>query len=152
MNNKTILFSGRFDTIHTGHIITIKRLGQTFKKVIVCILDYPGKVCPTCGHVEGGQFYSIGERRSIMKDALENVEGNYEIIVNKHHFGRITQEQVEELPHFDVYGSGNYDCFMHMHTLGYEHISVPRYPHYTASDDVNQQKFKSFIEREGYIK
>ncbi len=140
MPNKTILFSGRFDRPHLGHLITIARLGQLYDRVIVCILDYPR------------QFYEIDERVKIMKDALEHVIGSYEVIVNRHHFGHIIKGQVEELPHFDVYGSGNYDCYMNMGTLGYKSISVPRYPHYAASEDVKYQKLVHFLEEEGYLK
>ena len=137
---KSVLFSGRFCKMHTGHLITIARLGQKYDKVIVCILDYEG------------QFYPIEDRVKIMKDALEHVKGNYEVIVNKHHFGNITKDQMGDLPHFDVYGSGNWNCMMNMHILGFKSISVPRYPGYAASDDVKHQKLIKFLEDNGYFK
>ena len=138
--NKTILFSGRFDTIHTGHVISIARLGQKYDKVIVCILDYEG------------QFYPIEDRVKIMTDALEHVKGSYEIIVNKEHFAHITKEEAEKLPLFGVYGSGNYDCYIHVGTLGFKSVSVPRYPGYAASNEVRYQKLIHFLEKEGYLK
>jgi nicotinamide mononucleotide adenylyltransferase len=140
MENKVILFSGRYDKFHTGHLITIARLGQQYSKVIICILN------------NMGDFYPILEREQIIKDALEHVKGNYEVIVNRHHFATITKEQVEELPKWDIYGTGNYRCLMNMHTLGYETVSVPRYPFYAASDDVKYQKLMHFLEENGYLK
>ena len=140
MKDKTILFSGRFDKPHLGHLITIARLGEKYKKVIVCVLDYEG------------QFYPIDDRVKILKDALGHVEGNYVIIVNRDHFGQITKDRIAKLPQFDVYGSGNYQCMMNMHVLGFESVAVDRYPHYAASDDVKYQKLMSFMEKEGYFK
>ncbi len=135
----TILFSGRFDRVHVGHIITIQRLSHQYEKVLVVILDYPE------------QFYPIEERVNTLKEALVNSKGNYEVIVNKHNFENITKEQVGELPEFNVYGSGNFRCYSNMSKLGYEVVDTRRYPGYAAKDDRKYQKFVKFLEDEGYI-
>ncbi len=128
------------DKPHSGHLITIKRLGQEYDRVVIVILDYPE------------QFYPIEERVQILHDMFdEGILGNYEVIVNKHNFENITKEQVEELPEFDVYGSGNYRCYSNMSKLGYEVVDTRRYPGYAAKDDRKYQKFVKFLEDEDYI-
>jgi cytidyltransferase-like protein len=131
----TALFSGRFDRPHTGHIISIGRLGQKYDKVIVCVLD----------HKE--QYWPVQERVDILKDALELLKGNYEIITNKYNFERITREQVEELGvDFDVYVTGNAVCYLNMFGLEYDVVDSGRYPVYAASDDRNFQKISKVVE------
>ncbi len=137
MENKTILFSGRFDRPHLGHLITIARLGQQYDSVIVCILDY------------NGQFFPIDERAEIMCDALKHLKGNYQVIINDHNFERITKEQVDDIfIEFSHYGSGNYQCNLNMQQLGYEIVDVPRYPGYAARDDKCFQRIMKVIEEE----
>lgn len=138
MENKTILFSGRFDKPHAGHIITIARLGQKYDKVIVCMLDYPE------------QYYPISDRKKIMCDALQYLRGNYQLIINKTNFEKITKEQIEEEIHtpFQVYGSGNWQCYTNMTKLGYEVIEVRRYPYFQARDDRCFQRIMKVIEEE----
>lgn len=119
----TILFSGRFDKPHTGHIITIQRLGKVYGKVIVVILDYPK------------QKFPIQMRHDILKEALENSRGNYEIITNKIHFGELTKEDLKDLPAFDIYGGGNVEVLRHIQNLGVKIKFVPRFPFYSASKE-----------------
>lgn len=140
--NKTILFSGRYDKPHIGHIITIQQLAEEYEKVIVCILDYPG------------QFYTIEERVRIMKKVLSKCTGNYQVITNKTNFEKITKQQMEDegIPEFTHYGSGNFQCFMNMFHLGYKSVSINRTPGYAASSDVKYQKLIKFFEDEGYFK
>ena len=142
MIDKTVLFSGRFDKPHLGHLITIGRLGQEFRNVIVCVLDYPE------------QFYPIDERTKTMCDATKLLRGNYQVITNKTNFERITKDQVKQeilLP-FDVYGSGNYQCNLNMRQLGYEIVDVNRYPGYAATNDRCFQKIMKIIEGEMGLK
>jgi len=125
-----MLFSGRFDRVHPGHIITIQRLGQQYDTVIVCVLDYKG------------QRYPIEQRMTTLKDALMNSKGNYIVISNKAHFGEITIEDLDKLPMFTYYGAGNEKVLNHMRELS-ETMGVPkeriifveRYPNYTASKE-----------------
>ena len=131
---KTILFSGRFDRYHIAHNITLARLAQRYDQVIVVVLDYKEAMFP------------IEERIETISNALLATKGNFQIIVSPHHFGEITEEQLEKFPHFDVYGSGNIEVLKHMDELGYQTEIVPRYPKYAASDDVKFQKIKEIMD------
>jgi len=119
----TILFPGRFDKPHTGHIITIQRLGSKYDLVIVCVLDY----------LEAR--YELSMRISILSEALHYSKGNYLVISNKKHFARITAKELDELPSFHYFGSGNTDVLMRMGQLIPESsiVNVLRYPGYAAS-------------------
>lgn len=121
----TILSSGRFDRPHPGHIITIQRLMRRYDHVIIVILDYPQ------------QRFPIAQRLETLVNALSGSKGNLEIIINYIHFGKITREQLRELPEFDVYGSGNEEVLKHMSNLLGENktIYIPRYPGYSASKE-----------------
>jgi hypothetical protein len=118
-----MLFSGRFDKPHAGHIITIQRLGIVYSKVIVVILDYPK------------QKYPIGMRYDVLKEALDNSVGKYEVITNKIHFGELTKKDLKKLPPFDIYGSGNIEVLQHIQSLGVKIKFVARYPGYSASKE-----------------
>jgi nicotinamide mononucleotide adenylyltransferase len=137
MMAKTILFSGRFDPPNLGHIMTLQRLAQEYAKVIVCILDYPQ------------QFQPIKERLEIMESTLYCCIGNYEIMVNNVHFGVINKEDIEPLPDFDVYGSGNAVCEAHMTKLGYKVVDVRRTPGYASTDIRDWLKLKKYIRDSG---
>lgn len=121
----TILFSGRFDKPHAGHIITIQRLGIRYDKVIVCVLDYPEA------------RYSLSVRISVLTEALAGTKGNYLVIANKTHFGEITVRELEELPYFDYYGTGNVEVFEKIKAILPPSmvVFVPRYPGYAASTE-----------------
>ena len=124
--------------MHIGHLITIARLGQEFDKVIVAVLDY------------SGQYYNITDRKKTLCDALQYLRGNYQVIVNKTNFEKITKDQIEDeikVP-FSHYGSGNYQCNRNMESLGYEIVDVPRYPGYAARDDKCFQRIMNVIEEE----
>lgn len=140
--DKTILFSGRFDRPHLGHIITIGQLGQKYRGVIVCILDHPN------------QFYPISERKKTMCDAVRLLSGNYQIITNTYNFEIITKGQIDQeinVP-FEVYGTGNWQCFTNMKNLGYEVVEVARYPGYAATKDRCFQKIMKIIKSETGLK
>lgn len=127
---RTILFSGRFDRVHSGHIITIMRLGQQYDTVIVCVLDYKG------------QKYPLAQRMTTLKDALMHSKGNYIVISNKTHFGEI--QNFDNLPMFNYYGAGNMKVLKHIRRV-FVDIGVPpervvfieRYPGYSASKEID---------------
>lgn len=136
MRDKIALISGKFDNVHPGHIATIMRLGQRYKKVIVSVLDYPD------------QSYKITERVQTFKDILINAKGEYEVMSNKEHFGFIKAEEVERLPHFDVYiAAQNFPVLEHVKSLGYAVENVPRYPGYTAVDSRKYRSIMKFMGR-----
>jgi hypothetical protein len=95
------LISGRFDKPHCGHIKTITDLGQRFKKVLVVVLD----------HHE--QMYSVTLRAQILREVLENYRGEYDVVINNHHFGEISAEELQKFA-FDVYAAGNPKVLKHI--------------------------------------
>lgn len=122
MNDQTVLFSGRFDCVHCGHICTIQELGAIFSKVIVVVLDYMDA------------RYSAEYRRQILATILGRSVGNYEVVMNYENYERISVEGAKKIP-FDVYASGNPKCIAHMKGLGYRTLEVPRSWHYEASKE-----------------
>lgn len=127
---RTILFSGRFDRVHPGHIITIMRLGQQYDTIIVCVLDYPK------------QKYPLEHRMTVLKDALMHAKGNYIVISNKTHFAEIFT--FNDLPMFDYYGAGNEKVLKNIRgRFAQQNISpdravfVERYPGYSASKETD---------------
>jgi len=122
-----MLFSGRFDRPHLGHIITISNLMQNFDEVLVVVLDYKE------------QHHSVIRRVRILCDGLRYVNGTVDVISNKNHFGEITKEELDKLPAFDIYGSGNQDVLEHMRNFCKAHY-VPRYPEFAASNERRYHK------------
>jgi cytidyltransferase-like protein len=116
--NKIALFSGRFDPIHLGHVITIGRLLEKYKKVIVCILDYPER------------SFLVDNNVSILKTFLRcwnDREKNRVILtVNKTHFAKITPEEIQTIcwnavnTKFEkfTYVGGNEEVNSHVKGLG----------------------------------
>jgi nicotinamide mononucleotide adenylyltransferase len=128
----TALFSGRFDRVHVGHIISLQRLAERYKKVLVVVLDYEG------------QQYSVQYREQMLKECLGYCKGNFEILVNKDHFGKISKENAAGFG-FDVYCSGNQQCLKHMEELGYRVEYVERAYDYEATDDRKWQQIKEVL-------
>jgi len=114
----TVLFSGRFDPPHCGHIASVKRLLKKCQKVIVVLLDYEERRYPVC--------YCV--------DVLEEVFEGFpvEVLVNNVHFGEITKEQLKEF-NFDAYCSGNLSVLRHIEKLGFDAIYWDRAYMYEAS-------------------
>jgi len=120
--DKTVLFSGRFDDVHKSHIASIQRLGQKYKKVVVVMLD----------HRE--QYYPVTYRMQALVEILGNSKGNYEVVVNKVHFGEITKEEL------DAFG------VKHIESLGMECIYVERAYEDHATDARKFQQIKEVLE------
>lgn len=125
MKDEVAMFSGRFDRVHVGHVITIQRIAQTCKKVIVVVLDYPEAK------------YPLAERMSVLTEILDNSKGDYLVVSSPHHFGKITKEQVDDLPPAESYISGNEEVLEHMKTVIPEENCYHqfRYPNYSASKE-----------------
>jgi len=136
--DKTILFSGRFDKPELGHIITIGRLAQKYKKVIVCILDYEEARWP------------VSYKLKVFEDCFKVLEHSERIhvIVNNVHFAKITIEELESVAKFDVYGAGNNEVLKHIESLGVECVYVPRYMDYAATPGRVYDKIKGIMESE----
>lgn len=133
MIDKTVLFSGRFDDVHKSHIASIQRLGQKYKKVVVVMLD----------HRE--QYYPVTYRMQALVEILGNSKGNYEVVVNKVHFGEITKEELDAFG-VDVYAGGNLKVLKHIESLGMECIYVERAYEDHATDARKFQQIKEVLE------
>lgn len=129
---KIALFSGRFDRPHVGHIISLQRLAQKYALVKVLILDYPE------------QQFSVQYRGQMLKECLSMCKGTFEVVVNKEHFGKITNDEIDNYD-FDVYCSGNQSCLSHIESLGYDVEFIERAYDYEATDDRIWQKIKEVI-------
>lgn len=130
----TVLFSGRFDRPHIGHIATLGRLGAHCDKVIVVVLDYPG------------QFYAPQYRRQMLDNILSMMQGEYEVVCYPIHFGEISAAVMRREWSFDVYGTGNHQVLMHMAEIGVPTVYVERSYDYSATDDRNIQKIKRVMD------
>lgn len=136
-NNKTMLFSGRFDMFHIGHYITIKRLLKKFDEVLLVVLDYKDSL------------YSIKKRMNLIEEVFEDNE-DVTVIDYPVHFGEITREQFDSISEHaiseTVYGSGNHEVLRHVKSLGIDTVYVPRYPGLNASDEMKLEKIKRIID------
>lgn len=127
-----ILFSGRFDRVHAGHVMSIARLGQEYDKVIIIVLDYPE------------QEYPVSYRVQFLKEICSYLKGCYEIKSNKVHFGNITPVELKQYD-FDIYAAGNHDVLMHIESMGYKVRYVERAFDYQATDDRIMRKIKEAL-------
>ena len=119
---ETVLFSGRFDPPHCGHIKSIQNLGKQFKHVIVVVLD------------DGTQTFPVSYRADILRDILHCSNGSYDVLVSPLHFGRISAVDINQFI-FDVYASGNMDVIKHVEELGYPTVWVDRAYNYSATSE-----------------
>ena len=119
--DKVVLFSGRFDPFHLGHLLTILKLGKIYKKIIVVILD----------HFESK--YPISYRKEAIIQSLSYYNIDYEVIVNKIHFAKITKNELSKYK-FDIYAAGNLEVLKHIESLGYETVYVERSFEYSGTE------------------
>ena len=132
MNNKIALFSGRFDPVHLGHILTIGKLLQKYKKVIVCILDYPGR-----------EFCDIGLVKEIFKNFVKlwaYDTRRVRVASNTTHFAYIELSEIKDICgqawcDIDnvVYVGGNELVNKHIKELGFPVEYYERSYFYNAS-------------------
>ena len=105
MQDLIVLFSGRFDRPHIGHIRTLQMLGQEYKKVIVPVL------------MGENDRYDICERVRMLAEICSDMPGDFVIYPNRHHFAKVTQKELESYGDFDVYASGNRKCIDHIRNI-----------------------------------
>ena len=134
MNKKIALFSGKFDPVHLGHILTGGKLLQKYKKVIVCILDYPGR-----------EFCDIGLVKEIFKTFVKlwaHDSRRIEIVSNKTHFAYIELSEIKEICdrlwcsvniNDVVYVGGNIEVNKHIKELGFPVEYIYRSYFYNAT-------------------
>jgi len=121
-DKKTVLFSGKFSIVHSGHISTIMNLAAEFGKVKVVILDYEGRETTVDAALK--VFYSI------FKYSFLDVK----FYVSKIHFGKITLDQLRDYEPFDIYASGNMKVLNWIESLGIITHYVPRSFFYKSSN------------------
>lgn len=113
-----VVFSGRFDPLHPGHIATMMRLSKKYDIVKMVILNHPERSYPA----------------SYIKQVCDEIfEGtNVRICINKTHFAELT---LEEWNYFggSVYAAGNLQVLKHIESLGIECIYVDRAYDFSAS-------------------
>jgi len=130
--SETVLFSGRFDPVHLGHIDTITDLGLKYSTVLVVILDH------------ASQMYPVQFRSSVLLSILDKCIGNYVVTVNDIHFGNISTIDLSAY-NFNVYASGNMNCLRRMERLGYKIEYISRSGDVSASDMRMAEKIKTAL-------
>ena len=113
---KVAIFSGRFDPLHIGHILTIIEIAKKYDHVFVPILNYSNR------------FIEVEIILKIFKRIFEHMDNLFfkvTLIVNEIHFGKITSKEYKTLiksincENDDVtYLSGNFEVLDHMNKIG----------------------------------
>lgn len=119
--SKIVLFSGRFDPPHIGHIITISKLVREFKEIMVVVLDYSEAEYPLC------------YRKQALSGMMNCLPGLHYVIDYPTHFAEITKEEISKFK-FDVYASGNLSVLKHIESLGIPTLYVERSFDYSATE------------------
>ena len=107
-----VLFSGRFDPFHVGHLRTVQLLARKYD-VLVVVLDYHKQRFPIC------------YRLTAMRETIGTLIGNVQIECNKTHFGKLHKDEWE-LWGCDLYAAGNFEVLNHMESIGVRCIYVDR--------------------------
>jgi phosphopantetheine adenylyltransferase len=118
--DKVVLFSGRFDPPHPGHIAQVMRLLSTYARVKVVVLDYPDRRFP--------HTYV----KHVFDEVLNTSKWPIDIVTNKTHFAKITLEELKSFE-CDIYAAGNMEVLKHIEQLGFPCIYVERAFDYSAS-------------------
>jgi cytidyltransferase-like protein len=113
-----VIFSGRFDPPHPGHIAQIIRLCRKFEDVVVVTLDYEGRTFP------------INYVDRVFVECLEKYP--VEFLYNTTHFGEITKEELD-VYRGDIYAGGNLKVLRHIESLGMKVTYIERAFDYEAS-------------------
>lgn len=128
---KTGIFSGRFDPPHVGHVITVNRILKCVDYVWIVILDYRER------------FVVAKQSLQIFNDVFM-YNNHVFYVINNIHFGKITQEELEQLIHTIsptlsindcVYFGGNEQVNEHIKSLKcIQVIEMPRSWEYASSE------------------
>lgn len=104
-----LLYSGRFDPPHLGHLCTVLRRMEEndIDEMVIVILDYPERVNSP---VKVKQAF-----KEIL--ALTDYSNQVTIQINDTHFGEITKEELMGYG-CDVYLAGNDKVLTHVNNLG----------------------------------
>lgn len=119
MDKSEVVFSGRFDPPHPGHLATVKRLLKKFGYVNIVILDYLER------------DYPLNYVKGIFREMFEGSQVN--VMANRTHFGEMTKDEWDGFK-ADYYAAGNLKVLRHMERIGANCYYVERAYEYTASD------------------
>lgn len=115
------ILSGRYEIPHAAHVRTIRREAANYDRLIVYIVDRPGRPYPTAWAKE------------LLEMACE-VCGNVEFRMDPCHFGYATKEDIERLPAHDVFLCGNPKVAGRLMTMGVNVKMIEETPGYHTSD------------------
>jgi len=130
---KTAIFSGRFDPVNLGHVITTHRLLEVYDKVIVVILDYPERT--GCSAKDAyAMFHTVF--------GFGYIDSVIEFCINATHFGKIREFDLKRLLYYckcDMdntdYVGGNKEVNKHIESLGVIPVQyIPRTPIYNSTE------------------
>jgi len=119
LKEKVVVFSGRFDPPHPGHIATIIRLKNTFKEVKVVMLNYPERRFPVT--------YCL----KVLAECLQ-LDPSVRFFYNETHFGKLTLEEWEDF-NADYYAGGNLSVLNHIEKMDIKTWYTERAFDYAAS-------------------
>ena len=114
-----VLFSGRFDPPHPGHVVTILRLHAKYGHVVVPILDYADRRWPA------------SYCKQVLDECFDHLKGDVEVRINATHFAEITCDELDAYE-CDLYAAGNVKVIKHVESLGMKCVYVDRAFDYEA--------------------
>jgi len=117
---EVVLFSGRFDPPHPGHIAQVMRLLEKYSRVQVVVLDHPDRRFP------------ITYVKMVFNEVLGTKKNPVEVLSHSTHFAQITLDELKAFK-CDVYASGNLQVLKHVEHLGFPCTYVERAFDYAAS-------------------
>jgi glycerol-3-phosphate cytidylyltransferase-like family protein len=124
---QTAILSGRYEILHPGHIITIRREARRFKTLYVFVVDNPANPYPSAWTKE------------LMEYATADFP-NVAIILDPRHFGKIKREDLSDIVaktigrRYDVFLSANPEVSAHLRSLGVVVEDIPRTEGYSGSE------------------
>ena len=110
------LFSGRFQPVHLGHVLTLMDIYPRYSKIIVAITN----------NTYGGSKPHVLARNKV-KEILERIFQNLpkiEVVLTEEGFP--VRQTFTDLPEFDVVVTGNMATIENMRNLGIDIEYVPR--------------------------
>jgi len=116
------IISMRANPPHLGHVRTLFRIKDQYKKIIIA-------VTPSTHGGTKTQVVTAEESMSVFKEIFEkHFPDKYEVVYNEYDFS--TRTMFDDLPRFDVIVTGNPKSYKHMKKLGMNVIWEPRTPGY----------------------